>query len=63
MSQPSRTTQTRSSSLQDRGEQCAAVQRQLKQEAADRREIALAAGPARQAVGLSQRSRPGRPHR
>jgi hypothetical protein len=51
----------RSTSLQDRGEQCAAVQRQLKQEAAERRATALAAPAKRQATGLAQRSRPGRP--
>jgi hypothetical protein len=61
-SRPLPTTEVspRSTSLSQRGEQCAAVQRTLKEEAAERRRIAAASGITRQATGLSQRSRPGR---
>jgi hypothetical protein len=61
-SRPSSTGEAhpRSTSLEQRGEQCAAVQRRLKEEAAERRRQAAASGIARPATGLSQRSRPGK---
>jgi hypothetical protein len=40
----------------DRAEECTAVQRRLKEEAADRRKIALASGNMRKPTGLSQQS-------
>jgi hypothetical protein len=50
----------RSSSLAQRGEECAAIQRRLKEEAAERRKQAASSGVTRPATGLSQRSRPGK---
>jgi hypothetical protein len=57
---PSGEAHPRSTSLSQRGEECAAVQRRLKEEAAERRQQAADSGVTRHATGLSQRSRPGK---